>query len=77
MPSIEENKQIWETNYDWSRGGDEWSGCWGSPRAQWVGCLLPRIFPFLGGRIVEIEFQDTDDGPNFSRPTANRLSGLI
>ena len=21
--------------------------------------------------------QDTDDGPNFSRPTANRLSGLI
>lgn len=62
MPSIQENKQIWETNYDWSRGGDEWSGCWGSPRAQWVGCLLPRIFPFLGGRILEI-------GPGYGRWT--------
>jgi ubiquinone/menaquinone biosynthesis C-methylase UbiE len=54
MPSIDENKQIWDTAYDWSRSGDEWSGCWGSPRAQWEGCLLPRIFPFLGGRILEI-----------------------
>ena len=62
MPSIEENKQIWETTYDWSRRGDEWSGCWGSPRAQWLGCLLPRVFPFLGGRILEI-------GPGYGRWT--------
>jgi SAM-dependent methyltransferase len=54
MPTIDENIQMWETNYDWSQAGDEWSETWGSPRAQWEGCLLPRIFPFLRGRILEI-----------------------
>jgi ubiquinone/menaquinone biosynthesis C-methylase UbiE len=54
MPSIDENKRSWETEYDWPQGGDEWSGYWGSPRAQWEGCLSPRIFPFLSGRILEI-----------------------
>jgi ubiquinone/menaquinone biosynthesis C-methylase UbiE len=54
MASIDENKQIWDTTYDWSQAGDEWSSGWGSPRAQWEGCILPRIFPFLGGRILEI-----------------------
>jgi ubiquinone/menaquinone biosynthesis C-methylase UbiE len=54
MPSIDENKQTWDTAYDWPQAGDEWSGSWGSPRAQWEGCLLPRIFPFLRGRILEI-----------------------
>jgi len=54
MPSIEENKQSWETEYDWPQSGDEWSGSWGSPRAQWEGCILPRIFPFLRGRVLEI-----------------------
>jgi ubiquinone/menaquinone biosynthesis C-methylase UbiE len=34
--------------------GDEWSVSWGSPWAQWHGCLFPRIFPFLRGRILEI-----------------------
>jgi SAM-dependent methyltransferase len=54
MASIDENKQVWDTTYDWSQAGDEWSSGWGSPRAQWEGCILPRIFPFLGGRILEI-----------------------
>ena len=54
MPSIAENRQTWDTAYEWPQAGDEWSGSWGSPRAQWEGCLLPRIFPFLRGRILEI-----------------------
>src|SRR5579862_2434811 len=54
MASIDENKYLWDKVYDWSQAGDEWSGGWGSPRAQWEGCLRPRIFPFLRGRILEI-----------------------
>jgi len=54
MASIDENKQKWGTAYDWPQAGDEWSEWWGSPRAQWEGCLFPRVFPFLGGRILEI-----------------------
>jgi ubiquinone/menaquinone biosynthesis C-methylase UbiE len=54
MPSIEENKYAWETSYEWTHAGDEWSGAWGSARAQWDGSLYPRVFPFLAGRILEI-----------------------
>jgi SAM-dependent methyltransferase len=54
MASIDENKQNWDAAYGWPQAGDEWSDSWGSPRAQWEGCLLPRVFPFLRGRILEI-----------------------
>lgn len=54
MPSITENQQVWGTSHDWPLAGDEWSESWGSAPAQWYGSLLPRIFPFLGGRILEI-----------------------
>ena len=40
--------------HSWSQEGDEWSECWGTAHAQWFGCLLPRVFPFLKGRILEI-----------------------
>jgi SAM-dependent methyltransferase len=53
MPSISKNKQMWN-DYDWSNKGDEWSEWWGAAQTQWVGCLLPRVFPFLRGRILEI-----------------------
>jgi SAM-dependent methyltransferase len=62
VPSITDNKRSWDASYGWPQAGDEWSGSWGSPRAQWEGCLLPRIFPFLGGRILEI-------GPGYGRWT--------
>src|SRR5579863_1808939 len=52
MPSISENRKLWDGT--WSQDGDVWSGWWGTPHAQWVGCLLPRVFPFLKGRILEI-----------------------
>ena len=54
MPSISENRQDWDEAYAWPQHGDEWSECWGTAYAQWVGCLLPRVFPFLKGRILEI-----------------------
>ena len=54
MPSISRNKEAWQRTWDWSQDGDEWSEPWGTAHAQWVGCVLPRIFPFLNGRILEI-----------------------
>jgi ubiquinone/menaquinone biosynthesis C-methylase UbiE len=54
MPSISENRQLWDGPYRWSQQGDEWSEYWGTAHAQWVGCLLPRVSPFLKGRILEI-----------------------
>jgi SAM-dependent methyltransferase len=54
MASIYENRQQWDRVYAWSQEGDEWSESWGTVHAQWVGCLLPRVFPFLKGRILEI-----------------------
>jgi ubiquinone/menaquinone biosynthesis C-methylase UbiE len=54
MPSITENKQVWGASHDWPLAGDEWSDSWGSAHAQWYGSLLPRIFPFLSGTILEI-----------------------
>jgi SAM-dependent methyltransferase len=54
MPSISENLRTWGGTHDWSQAGDEWSEFWGTPHAQWFGSLLPRVFPFLKGRILEI-----------------------
>jgi hypothetical protein len=54
MPTLAENKSLFEGPDGFLRGGDEWSEAWGTPQAQWAGCLYPRIFPFLKGRILEI-----------------------
>ncbi|MFZ0680588.1 class I SAM-dependent methyltransferase [Candidatus Binatus sp.] len=54
MATISENKLMWDGAHDWSKSGDEWSEPWGTAQAQWVGCLLPRVFPFLKGRMLEI-----------------------
>ena len=62
MPSIVENKKVWGETYSWPEEGEEWSSAWGSAEAQWNGCLFPRIFPFLEGRILEI-------APGFGRWT--------
>jgi SAM-dependent methyltransferase len=51
---ISENRQFWDSAEAWSQDGEEWSAWWGTSHAQWSGCLLPRIFPFLNGRILEI-----------------------
>ncbi|MFO1007227.1 MAG: class I SAM-dependent methyltransferase [Planctomycetaceae bacterium] len=43
MPTITENKQIWDGNYRWDGRGDEWSAPWGGTEMQWYGMILPRI----------------------------------
>ena len=43
MPSIEENLDRWNEDYDWRYAGDPWSKPWGSARAQWYGSIYPRI----------------------------------
>jgi SAM-dependent methyltransferase len=63
MPSLQWNADTWDGSYDWSRGGDEWSGPWGSAAAQWYGTLLPRIYHWLPAKtILEI-------APGFGRWT--------
>ena len=47
MPTLNWNKQTWDTTYDWSRQGDEWSTTWGSVDMQWFGSILPRIHGFV------------------------------
>ncbi len=63
MPTIAENKAMWDHAYNWGDAGDEWSKNWGSPRAQWYHTLYPRIYPWLPtGTMLEI-------GPGFGRWT--------
>jgi SAM-dependent methyltransferase len=47
MPDIEHNATVWETDWDWSHLGDEWSTWWGGTPALWYGALLPRLHAFL------------------------------
>ena len=55
MPSIEENKQSWDSFYGWPQGGEEWSSSWGGSEAQWFGAIFPRIHAFVPtGTILEI-----------------------
>lgn len=63
MPTIGVNRREWSVDYDWSRGGDEWSHAWGGTPALWYGTILPRIHAFLpAATILEI-------GPGFGRWT--------
>src|SRR5262245_18375359 len=64
MPTIEENRSVWNDTYHWSQSGDEWSGCWGSAHMQWSGSILPRISAFVPvDTILEI-------APGYGRWTA-------
>lgn len=56
------NSTTW-TNYDWSKGGDEWSKPWGGTHSMWYHYLLPRIARFVpADSILEI-------APGFGRCT--------
>lgn len=69
MPTIEENKDSWNKNYEWIKQGDEWSQSWGGSEAQWFGAILPRIHAFIPtGTILEI-------APGYGRWT-NHLKGV-
>lgn len=55
MPTVDDNKKVWDGEYQWSNRGDEWSVAWGSPSMQWHGTILPRIHNFIPtDRILEI-----------------------
>jgi Methyltransferase domain len=55
MPSIEQNLNEWEKDYNWSQQGEEWSATWGGTEAQWYGAIFPRIHGFIPtGTILEI-----------------------
>jgi len=55
MPTLGENKTIWNDTYDWHRAGEEWSDGWGTSWMQWHGTILPRIIRFLpANNILEI-----------------------
>ena len=47
MPSVEENKILWEREYDWSQAGEEWSHAWGNSTMQWIHTIFSRIHSFL------------------------------
>ena len=63
MANVEDNLAIWDSGWDWSAGGEEWSAWWGGTPALWHGALLPRIHAFLpAATILEI-------APGFGRWT--------
>jgi SAM-dependent methyltransferase len=63
MFTVEWNKVIWDSQYPWPSGGNEWSGAWGGVEMQWHRTLLPRLFAFLPARtLLEI-------APGFGRWT--------
>ncbi len=63
MASIEENKRLWESQYEWSEAGDEWSVPWGGTQNLWEYVIYPRIQSYLPARtILEI-------APGFGRWT--------
>lgn len=63
MPTITENKTMWERTYNWGSAGDEWSKNWGSPDSQWYHTILPRIYQWLPAETV------LEIGPGFGRWT--------
>jgi ubiquinone/menaquinone biosynthesis C-methylase UbiE len=55
MPSLEQNRDTWGEEWDWSHAGDEWGRMWGDTDMQWHHTLVPRLKTFLpASRIVEI-----------------------
>ena len=55
MPTIEDNKIVWDGRYNWTNRGEEWSAPWGGPFMQWYGTIFPRIKPHVpANRILEI-----------------------
>lgn len=63
MGDVRTLKTVFNEDWDWSTGGDEWSTWWGGTAALWYGALLPRIHSFVpAGTVLEI-------APGFGRWT--------
>lgn len=42
----------WNSRYDWSDEGDEWSGVWGGTSQLWWGSIYPRVHAYLPAAAV-------------------------
>ena len=63
MPTLDENFDVWNQDYEWPAAGDAWSTSWGGARSQWFGTLLPRLRSYVPApTILEI-------APGFGRWT--------
>src|SRR5437763_15167954 len=52
MPSLEQNLNQWDKQYDWTSRGEEWSSVWGGSESQWFGSIYPRIHAYLPTKTV-------------------------
>ena len=52
MPTLDWNLDLFESNWDWSRRGDEWSRPWGGTTAQWWGTLYPWVRHYLPAAVI-------------------------
>lgn len=43
MPSVKWNQKVWNTSYNWTDKGEEWSACWGNSYGQFYCELFPRL----------------------------------
>lgn len=58
MPTVDQNRAMWDGDDAWTDDGDDWSSGWGGPELQWARWVLPRLLaaaPDLSRRrVVEI-----------------------
>jgi SAM-dependent methyltransferase len=63
MPTLEQNREVWEKRHPWPKGGDEWSSSWGTSDLEWSISIQSRLIGLLpADHIVEI-------APGFGRWT--------
>lgn len=52
---VDQNKQVWEKQWDWTNAGEEWSAPFGGSAWEWHWCIRPRLMSLLPcSAIVEI-----------------------
>ena len=63
MATIEENKALWNSKYEWLEAGDEWSTPWGGTPNLWEYVIYPRIKSYLPATVI------VEIAPGFGRWT--------
>ena len=52
MPTIAENRNLWNETYTWGDNGEDWSLPFGNSEAAWWFMLLPRIHRYLPAETI-------------------------
>jgi ubiquinone/menaquinone biosynthesis C-methylase UbiE len=52
MPTVKDNRLIFNSNKYWVHYGEEWSRSWGGPSMHWHSVILPRIYRFLPAHTI-------------------------